>query len=232
MKRIRSLVERALTGQSMTPNAGGGRTRMAAPRPEKMATLATASPTSDVPNPLVLGSITIDGLYDHLIQMLISGKLAELEPGKLTLSSTSGDPEDETNVTFEAGEGRIFFFLDATEPSSAERSLTVKLGSGLPDDGTLILLRDAGAGVAQVQASGDAARMQIGGADDASTFFGATDNAGNFMKMDVGILEGYRTSDPPAPSAGGALYYIENAGKWEARIRFPTGAVQVIATEP
>jgi hypothetical protein len=43
MKRTRSLVERALTAQSMTPNAGGGRTRMAAPRPEKMVTLRTVA---------------------------------------------------------------------------------------------------------------------------------------------------------------------------------------------
>jgi hypothetical protein len=64
MKRIRSLVERALTGQSMTPNAGGGRTRMAAPRPEKMATLQTAS--GNVPNPLTLDG----GAGDALIALL------------------------------------------------------------------------------------------------------------------------------------------------------------------
>ena len=47
-------------------------------------------------------------------------------------------------------------------------------------------------------------------------------------------IQGIEISDPAAPSANrGRLYFKDNgAGKTQIVVRFPTGAVQVIATEP
>lgn len=47
-------------------------------------------------------------------------------------------------------------------------------------------------------------------------------------------LEGQETADPAAPAANrGRLYFRDNgAGKTQLAVRFPTGAVQVLATEP
>lgn len=41
-------------------------------------------------------------------------------------------------------------------------------------------------------------------------------------------------SDPPAPTTNNARLYVRDngAGKTQLVIRFPTGAIQVIATEP
>jgi hypothetical protein len=48
------------------------------------------------------------------------------------------------------------------------------------------------------------------------------------------FLEGIETADPAAPAANkGRLYFRDNgAGKTQLCARFPTGAVQVVATEP
>lgn len=48
------------------------------------------------------------------------------------------------------------------------------------------------------------------------------------------VLQGTIISDPTAPSTGtGKLYYRDNgSGKVQLVVRFPTGAVQVLATEP
>lgn len=50
----------------------------------------------------------------------------------------------------------------------------------------------------------------------------------------VAPFEGSEIADPPAPATNnGILYFRDNgAGKTELAVRFPTGAVQVIATEP
>jgi hypothetical protein len=47
-------------------------------------------------------------------------------------------------------------------------------------------------------------------------------------------IEGVETSDPAAPAANRArLYFRDNGGgKTQLAVRFPTGAVQVLATEP
>jgi hypothetical protein len=47
-------------------------------------------------------------------------------------------------------------------------------------------------------------------------------------------IEGIEITDPAAPSANrGRLYIRDNgAGKTQLAVRFPTGAVQVLATEP
>jgi len=49
-----------------------------------------------------------------------------------------------------------------------------------------------------------------------------------------GYIGGAEISDPAAPAANsGRLYFRDNgAGKTQLVVRFPTGAVQVIATEP
>jgi len=49
-----------------------------------------------------------------------------------------------------------------------------------------------------------------------------------------GYIEGTEISDPAAPSSNkGRLYFRDNgAGKTQLVVRFPTGAIQVIATEP
>jgi hypothetical protein len=49
-----------------------------------------------------------------------------------------------------------------------------------------------------------------------------------------GYIGGSEISDPAAPAANsGRLYFRDNgAGKTQLVVRFPTGAVQVIATEP
>jgi hypothetical protein len=49
-----------------------------------------------------------------------------------------------------------------------------------------------------------------------------------------GYLQGSEMSDPAAPAANsGRLYFRDNgAGKTQLVVRFPTGAVQIIATEP
>lgn len=39
-------------------------------------------------------------------------------------------------------------------------------------------------------------------------------------------------TDPPAPAAGARLYAVVSAGKTQLRVRFPTGAVQTLSTEP
>lgn len=50
----------------------------------------------------------------------------------------------------------------------------------------------------------------------------------------AGFIEGVEISDPSAPSSNrGRLYFKDNgSGKTQLAVRFPTGAVQVIATEP
>lgn len=47
-------------------------------------------------------------------------------------------------------------------------------------------------------------------------------------------IEGIEMADPAAPAANrGRLYFRDNgAGKTQLALRFPTGAVQVLATEP
>jgi len=47
-------------------------------------------------------------------------------------------------------------------------------------------------------------------------------------------IEGIEITDPAAPAAyRGRLYFRDNgAGKTQLAVRFPTGAVQVLATEP
>ena len=49
-----------------------------------------------------------------------------------------------------------------------------------------------------------------------------------------GYIGGAQISDPAAPASNsGRLYFRDNgAGKTQLVVRFPTGAVQVIATEP
>jgi hypothetical protein len=49
-----------------------------------------------------------------------------------------------------------------------------------------------------------------------------------------GYIEGAGIADPAAPAANsGRLYFRDNgAGKTQLVVKFPTGAVQVIATEP
>jgi hypothetical protein len=49
-----------------------------------------------------------------------------------------------------------------------------------------------------------------------------------------GYVEGTEISDPAAPGPNkGRLYFRDNgAGKTQLVVRFPTGAIQVIATEP
>lgn len=50
----------------------------------------------------------------------------------------------------------------------------------------------------------------------------------------TGYIEGVETTDPAAPSSDrGRMYYRDNgSGKTQLCVRFSTGAVQVIATEP
>lgn len=49
----------------------------------------------------------------------------------------------------------------------------------------------------------------------------------------TGYLEGQEITEPVAPATNtGRLYFRDNAGKTQLVVRFPTGAVQVIATEP
>jgi hypothetical protein len=74
-----------------------------------------------------------------------------------------------------------------------------------------------------------------------------TDDFGTGMKNGLGVSEsgtvtpvgskagyaGPEISDPPAPATGGITYYRDNgAGKTQLVTRFPSGAVQVIVTEP
>lgn len=62
---------------------------------------------------------------------------------------------------------------------------------------------------------------------------------GGFIKIDAGyrisqfIELPLLTAEPDAPSSGVRLFSIQNGGgKVELRARFPTGATQVISTEP
>lgn len=57
---------------------------------------------------------------------------------------------------------------------------------------------------------------------------------GDAAAVEAKFFEGTEISDPTAPSANkGRLYFKDNgAGKTQLVARFPTGAVQVIATEP
>lgn len=49
-----------------------------------------------------------------------------------------------------------------------------------------------------------------------------------------GYVQGHEIADPVAPAANtGRMYFRDNgAGKTQLVVRFPTGAIQVIATEP
>ena len=63
------------------------------------------------------------------------------------------------------------------------------------------------------------------------------DSAKSFAGLNftlAGYVEGVEISDPSAPSSNrGRLYFRDNgAGKTQLVVKFPTGAVQVIATEP
>lgn len=53
------------------------------------------------------------------------------------------------------------------------------------------------------------------------------------MQLD-GYIESSEIADPNAPPANRARIYVRDngAGKTQLVVRFPTGAVQVIATEP
>ena len=57
----------------------------------------------------------------------------------------------------------------------------------------------------------------------------------NFLPVaNIAYFEGTEIADPAAPLANaGRLYFRDNGkGKSQLVVRFPTGAVQVIATEP
>jgi hypothetical protein len=60
----------------------------------------------------------------------------------------------------------------------------------------------------------------------------ALDSSGNATFR--GYIQGAEIAAPAAPAANtGRLYFRDNgAGKTQLVVRFPTGAVQVIATEP
>jgi hypothetical protein len=60
--------------------------------------------------------------------------------------------------------------------------------------------------------------------------FGTT----NTIAIAAGAITGTEISDPSAPSTNtGTLYFRDNgSGKTQLVVRFPTGAVQVVATEP
>jgi len=70
------------------------------------------------------------------------------------------------------------------------------------------------------------------GADNVSDLGATTLRVRNMFS--AGYLEGSEIADPAAPAADkGRLYFKDNgAGKTQLVARFPTGAVQVIATEP
>jgi hypothetical protein len=60
----------------------------------------------------------------------------------------------------------------------------------------------------------------------------ALDSNGNGQML--GYFQFSEHSDPAAPSANMARLYVRDngAGKTQLVIRFPTGAIQIIATEP
>lgn len=62
----------------------------------------------------------------------------------------------------------------------------------------------------------------------------ANSGAADQMTFDGGFIEGAEIADPAAPAANiGRLYFRDNGvGKTQLVVRFPTGLVQVIATEP
>jgi hypothetical protein len=70
-------------------------------------------------------------------------------------------------------------------------------------------------------------RMQIGGTNKMQI------NA-TTISIETQFIEGQEISDPAAPAANsGRLYFRDNgSGKTQLVVRFNTGAVQVIATEP
>ncbi|HAG05309.1 MAG TPA: hypothetical protein DCG68_00445 [Cryomorphaceae bacterium] len=79
------------------------------------------------------------------------------------------------------------------------------------------------------------AAVTSGDSGDANTYY---DNTGHVFRGAGGsggsYLESEEIADPAAPSSNkGRLYFKDNgAGKTQLAVRFPTGATQVIATEP
>jgi hypothetical protein len=76
--------------------------------------------------------------------------------------------------------------------------------------------------------------MVLHNVDSYVTHFGGNNGSAGADTTVGFALEGTEMSDPAAPSANmGRLYFRDNgAGKTQLVVRFPTGAVQVIATEP
>lgn len=66
------------------------------------------------------------------------------------------------------------------------------------------------------------------------TIYWDVDTSGNVRQPQGSYFEMKKRSDPSAPAADTARLYVKDngAGKTQLVVRFPTGAVQVIATEP
>lgn len=102
------------------------------------------------------------------------------------------------------------------------------LTSGLPTSGGYYAAVEVEGALAEI---GGALRV-LGGAGVRYWPMLALTSAGGTTYTDR--LMGTEVSDPPAPAVNtGILYFRDNgAGKTQLVVRFPTGAIQVVATEP
>lgn len=75
--------------------------------------------------------------------------------------------------------------------------------------------------------------LDVNGAHlDAIDLAGAT-ISGAALKTGPAYIEGAEMSEPPVPPANcGRLFFRDAGGKTQLAVRFPTGAIQIVATEP
>lgn len=86
-------------------------------------------------------------------------------------------------------------------------------------------------GIINADALGDWSSICNGGSINFSSDNGST--LGFSLRAGGGWMAKYLGSDPAAPPAGYAIeYYRSSGGKGQKCVRFPTGAIQVVATEP
>lgn len=130
-----------------------------------------------------------------------------------------------------AGTARLIGFASRSQVSS-------------PADGRLLVTNNAGNNFALFQIGGvsssfpalkrNGAELQCVLADDSAfAGFQVSYLEANDIYLST-FLEGVEIADPAAPAANRARVYVRDNGaaKTQLVVRFPTGAVQVIATEP
>jgi hypothetical protein len=200
--------------------------------------------------------------WDDTDNQLVLGAGTASKPSLIFTDDTTGHYRGAANVLAMAISGVQALTLGGTGPDSDQTlavgrclidSRTTDTANFSHRDmsaaGQVAIMQQAAGAVFINAASGQALSFQIAGSSkwrlnsstfafeptgDNSTDFGATTSNRVRNIFAAGYWEGTEIADPAAPAADkGRLYFKDNgSAKTQLVVRFPTGAVQVIATEP